>query len=146
MAISETDVDKVFQTRLVVPRPKLLPKVLFQKLKMIKESIIDNVNETVIDPKTTDCTIMTIASKIDAQLVTMAVLTPLANEILVALHSVVIAPSRVMSSEQRNLMISSFLNIAWPAYESQRDFMPPIGRYSCQNLAIANCAKPAPQV
>ena len=74
----------------------------------------------------------------------MAALTPLVNEIPVALRSVVIAPSRVMSSEQRNLMISSFLEIAWPTYESQRDFMPPMGSDSYQNLAIANCAVPAP--
>ena len=51
-----------------------------------------------------------------------------------------------MSSEQRNLMIFSFLEIAWPTYESQRDFMPPMGSDSYQNLAIANCAVPAPQV
>ena len=105
----------------MVPRLKTYPKGFVPEAEDDGESIIDNINKTVIDPEITDCTILTIASEIDAQLVTMAALTPLVNEIPVALCSVVIAPSRVMSSEQQNLMISSFLEIAWPTYESQRD-------------------------
>ena len=76
----------------------------------------------------------------------MAALTLLAKEIPVTLCSVVIALSRVVYSEQQNLMIFSFLEISWSTYEIQRDFIPPIGIDSYQNLAIANCAAPAPRV
>ena len=146
MSTPETDVDEVILDLIGGAEAETSPEGFVPEAEDDGESIIDNINETVIDPETTDCTILTIASKIDAQLVTMAALTPLVNEIPVALCSVVIAPRRVKSSRQQNLMISSFLEKAWSTYESQRDFMPPIGSDSYQNLAIENCAVPAPQV
>ena len=142
----ETDVDEVILDLIGGAKAETSPEGFVPEAEDDGESIIDNINETVIDLETTDRTILTIASEIDAQLVTMAALTPLANNILVALCSVAISPSRVLSSEQRNLINSSFLEIAWPTYESQRDFMPPMGSDSYQNLAIANCAVPAPRV
>ena len=92
MATPETDVDKVILDLIVGTKAETYPNGFVPKVEDDGESIIDINNEIVIDLETTDSTVLTIASKIDAQLVTMAVLTPLANKILVALCSVVIAP------------------------------------------------------
>ena len=77
----ETDVDKVILDLIGGAEAETSPKGFVPEAEDDGESIIDNTNNKVIDPKTTDCTILTIAFKIDAQLVTMAALTPLANKI-----------------------------------------------------------------